>query len=437
MSSEPALRAEGLGKAYRIYRSPQDRLKQLLWGRWRPQYEEFWALRDVDLTVGRGETLGVIGRNGAGKSTFLQLVCGTLNPSTGSVKVGGRIAAMLELGSGFNPRFTGRENVILSASILGLTAGEIKERFAAIEAFADIGAFIDQPVHSYSSGMYARLAFAVCAHVDADILIVDEILAVGDVAFQQKCMRFLHNFRRHGTLLFVSHDAHAVVRLCDRVLWLDHGTVRDYGDAREMVRRYHVAQSELMAQEASGFRAGGQLKPIVAQLLPPALAQASVLFFDPEKPGPAQGSVTVLEAGLYNEDGGEQGAAAGGEDIELRIVARADRAIAKPVIAFVLRDRLAQILFGDETQSVYGEAPPGIAAGQSFVTSFQFRLPHMASGAYAFELFLFDGATLMAHAQDATFLHIQSRHVSTGLANLAMRGVTLTQSPAELTQEAS
>ena len=212
----------------------------------------------------RGETLGVIGRNGAGKSTFLQLVCGTLRPSAGTVTVNGRVAAMLELGSGFNPLFTGRENVMLGAAVLGLSAGEIKARFAKIEAFADIGRFIDEPVRFYSSGMFARLAFAVCAHVDADILIVDEILAVGDTAFQQKCMRFLHRFRQQGTLLFVSHDSQAVVRLCDKVLWLDHGEVRDYGDAREMVRRYHVTQSEAMAQDSGSFRVGGRLKPIAA-----------------------------------------------------------------------------------------------------------------------------------------------------------------------------
>jgi lipopolysaccharide transport system ATP-binding protein len=431
MSSEPAILAEGLGKAYRIYRTPQDRLKQLLWGRWQQQYEDFWALSDVNLTVRRGETLGVIGRNGAGKSTFLQLVCGTLRASTGKVAVNGRIAAMLELGSGFNPHFTGRENVMLSASILGLSAGEIKARFHEIEAFADIGRYIDEPVRHYSSGMYARLAFSVCAHVDADILIVDEILAVGDIAFQQKCMRFLHRFRQKGTLLFVSHDSEAVVRLCDHVLWLDHGKVHDYGEAREMCRRYRVAQSELMAEESSGFRAGGRLKPIA----PPPPVAADSFAFNPEAPGPVLGGARILEAGFYDNDGA-LGAAAGGEDVELRLSCRAERALARPAIAFVLRDRLAQILFGDDTNSLYGATPPAIAAGQSFVTRFKFRLPHLASGAYAIEAFLFDGHDLLAHAQDAAVLHVQSRHISTGLANLAMRGVTLTRTPAQKSMSA-
>jgi len=170
----------------------------------------------VNLSVGRGETVGIIGRNGSGKSTLLQMICGTLRPSAGNVNVRGRIAAMLELGSGFNPQFTGRENVRLGASVLGLTASEIEARFESIAAFADIGAFMDQPMKNYSSGMHARLAFAVCANVDADILVVDEILSVGDAAFQQKCMRYLNRFRLHGTLLFVSHDSGAVVKLCDQ-----------------------------------------------------------------------------------------------------------------------------------------------------------------------------------------------------------------------------
>ena len=419
MSSEPVLEARDLGKAYRIYRTPQDRLKQLV-GR-APRYEEFWALRGIDLRLEQGETLGVIGRNGAGKSTFLQLVCGTLRATTGTLAVNGRIAAMLELGAGFNPEFTGRENVMLSGAVLGLTPGQIRERFSQIAEFADIGAFMEQPVKQYSSGMYARLAFAVCAHVDADILIVDEILAVGDIAFQQKCMRFLNRFRQNGTLLFVSHDSEAVVRLCDKVLWLDHGTVRGFGDAREMCRRYRVAQSELMAQEASGFRAGGQLKSIAP---PPRLA-ADDFAFDPEAPGAAQGGAQVLKVELFDSDNEVLAVAAGGEDVELRLTCRADSAIAAPVIAFALRDRLGQILFGDETRSVYGSTPPSIAAGQSFVTRFRFRLPHMASGAYAIEAFLFDKDALLAHAQDAAFLHLQSRHISTGLANSAMRGVSL------------
>jgi lipopolysaccharide transport system ATP-binding protein len=239
-------------------------------------------------------------------------------------------------------------------------------------------------------------------------------------------MRFLHRFRQQGSLLFVSHDSEAVVRLCDRVLWLDHGEVRDYGDAREMCRRYRVAQSEVMAQESSGFRVGGRLKPLAP---PPRIPGEAIFGFDPERPGDVAGGATLLNAGFYDLDGAAMGAAAGGEDVELRIAARAEGPLARPVFAFVLRDRLGQILFGDESHSRYGETPPAILAGEDFVARFKFRLPHLASGGYAVEIFLFEDHALLAHVQEAVILHVQSRHISTGLANLAMRQVSLALTP--------
>ena len=220
MCSELAIRVEHLSKCYQIYERPQDRLKQSLWRGRRQFFREFWALRDLSCTLRRGETVGVIGRNGSGKSTLLQMICSTLTPTAGTIHVNGRVAALLELGAGFNPEFTGRENVRMNAALLGLTPSEIDARLPAILAFADIDDFVDQPVKTYSSGMFVRLAFAVIAHVDADILIIDEALAVGDGFFTQKCMRFLREFRENGTLLFVSHDTSAVLNLCDRALWL-------------------------------------------------------------------------------------------------------------------------------------------------------------------------------------------------------------------------
>ena len=242
MSSEITIACQGVGKAYAIYKKPEDRLKQMIWSlisKGKKQYYDiYWALKDVNLEVRRGESIGIIGRNGSGKSTFLQTVCGTLTPTTGSVQIHGRIAALLELGAGFNPEFTGRENVFLAAAILGLTDDQTRERYDAIAQFAGIGDFIDQPVKLYSSGMYARLAFAVAAHVDADILIIDEILSVGDASFTQKCMRFIRQFKEQGTLLFVSHDASSVINLCDRALWLDKGEVRELGPAKNVSHNY-------------------------------------------------------------------------------------------------------------------------------------------------------------------------------------------------------
>src|SRR5690349_312600 len=231
MSSE-AVTVSHIGKRFEIYEKPHHRLLQGLFRGRRQFFREFWALRDVSFAVPKGETLAIIGRNGSGKSTLLQIICGTLAPTMGNVDVAGRVAGLLELGTGFNPEFTGREHVFLNATVLGLTREETAARFDDIAAFADIGSFIDQPVKTYSSGMYVRLAFSVIAHVDADILIVDEALSVGDAYFSQKCMRFLRKFREHGTLLFVSHDSGAVVNLCNRAVWLEQGRMRGMGDAR-------------------------------------------------------------------------------------------------------------------------------------------------------------------------------------------------------------
>ena len=249
IAPEPAILVEGVAKCYQIYARPQDRLRQAVLPRVREHlgfapkqyFSEFWALRDVGFRIGRGETVAIIGKNGSGKSTLLQVICGTLTPTAGEVRVNGRIAALLELGSGFNPEFTGRENVYLNGSVLGLTRAQVDERFEAITAFADIGEFIDQPVKTYSSGMYVRLAFAVIANVDADVLVVDEALAVGDVFFAQKCMRFLRQFQEGGgTLVFVSHSSAAVVNLCRRAIWLEKGQVVMDGPAKDVSEAYHA-----------------------------------------------------------------------------------------------------------------------------------------------------------------------------------------------------
>ena len=232
MSSDIAIRVSALGKCYQIYGRPQDRLKQSLWLGRRRFYREFWALRDATFDVRRGEAVGIIGRNGSGKSTLLQIVAGTVAPSTGDVEVNGRVAALLELGSGFNPEFSGRENVFLNGAILGMPPGEIAARFDEIASFADIGEFIEQPVKIYSSGMLVRLAFAVQAFLKPDVLIVDEALAVGDLAYQHKCMRRIRQLLDGGTtLLLVSHGLDMVKRFCDRGLWLDEGRLRYSGDA--------------------------------------------------------------------------------------------------------------------------------------------------------------------------------------------------------------
>lgn len=239
-ADEAVISVQGVGKMYLLYDKPQDRLKQALFWRLGKSFgRAFWALRDVSFEVKRGESVGIIGRNGSGKSTLLQIIAGTLQPTTGSVQVNGRVAALLELGSGFNPEYTGRENVYLNGAILGLSREAIDARFDEIAAFADIGEFIEQPVKLYSSGMVMRLAFAVQAHLDAEVLIVDEALSVGDLHFQHKCMRRIKKLVDGGmTLLFVSHSTETVKRFCRRGLWLESGAAKYFGEAGVAAEKY-------------------------------------------------------------------------------------------------------------------------------------------------------------------------------------------------------
>ncbi|WP_028578104.1 ABC transporter ATP-binding protein [Desulfomicrobium escambiense] len=239
MSSDIAIKVDHLSKCYQIYDKPRDRLMQMLMRGRRQYYREFWALKDVSFEVRKGECVGIVGRNGSGKSTLLQLICGTLRPTCGHVITSGRIAALLELGSGFSPEFSGRENVYLNGCVLGLSRAEIDARFDTIADFADIGAFMDQPVKSYSSGMVVRLAFAVAINVDPLILVVDEALSVGDELFQRKCFSRIEAIRRTGaTVLFVSHSGVTVVDLCDRAILLDGGDLLTVGRPKRVVGSY-------------------------------------------------------------------------------------------------------------------------------------------------------------------------------------------------------
>lgn len=256
MSSSPAIHAQKLGKTYQLYNRPIDRLRQMLARNNRRYYREFAALNDVSFELGKGEVLGLVGRNGAGKSTLLQLICGTLTPSSGSVAVHGRIAALLELGAGFNPEFTGRENIYLNASILGLDKAEIDERYDAIVDFSGIADFIHQPVKTYSSGMYVRLAFSIATSVDPDILVIDEALSVGDGAFARKSFDRIMQLRDKGaTILFCSHSMYQIEALCTRALWLEKGTIQQAGDPAKVVARYQSFLDRDAAQTSSAPRA--------------------------------------------------------------------------------------------------------------------------------------------------------------------------------------
>lgn len=441
MSSEITIRADNVSKAYTIYKRPEDRLKQMFaFGR-RKYYDEYWALKGASLTVRRGETVGLIGRNGSGKSTFLQMICGTLTPTAGTIEVEGRVAALLELGAGFNPEFTGRENVYVAASILGLTRPEIDERLPAIEEFAGIGDFIDQPVKLYSSGMYARLAFAVAAHVEADVLIVDEILAVGDALFNQRCMRYIHAFKEKGTLLFVSHDMSAIATLCDRVVWLDRGEVRAVGGPKDICHQYLAALLE-DTDESGAFKIGGERRSMAAAPLPPkpdvraellrdsAHANNLQIFeFDPQSPWFGQRGATIEKAALLDAQGLPIGVAEGGEEVVLRVDARAEKQLQGPIIGWLFKNRLGQCLFGENTYVPYQFDPLTVEAGGRFHASFRFQLPYLPPGDYAITVAVAEG-TELDHVQhhwidDALVVQVMTSHIRHTLVGIPMHQITL------------
>lgn len=266
MFSEFAIRATSLSKSYQLYDKPHDRLKQAIWRGKRQFYHEVSVLNHVSFEIMHGGTLGIIGRNGAGKSTLLQLICGTLNPSQGSIEVYGRVAALLELGAGFNPEFTGRENVYMNAAINGLSQDQIDAKFEEIADFADIGEYIEQPVKTYSSGMYVRLAFATATSINPDILIIDEALSVGDQAFQKKCVDRMMRFREEGkTILFCSHSMYLVKELCDQTLWLNNGCMQAFGDSAEVISAYlaYLEAEQADTELSSPSKAAQSISPEV------------------------------------------------------------------------------------------------------------------------------------------------------------------------------
>lgn len=247
-----AIEVNNLTKIYRLYNSPKDRLREMISLTGRKFHNEFYALNDVSFSIAKGQTVGIIGQNGSGKSTLLKIICGVLQPSGGGVKVNGRISSLLELGAGFNPEFTGRENVYMNGALMGFSRGEMEHRFSAIEEFADIGEFIDQPVKSYSSGMLVRVAFAAAINIDPEILVVDEALSVGDMFFRAKCMTKMNKMIEDGvTLIFVTHDMGTVKSLCNKCIWISHGKLLDYDDSDKVVQEYQNIQIESQQETQS------------------------------------------------------------------------------------------------------------------------------------------------------------------------------------------
>lgn len=438
---ETAIAVDGIGKCYQIYARPRDRLIEALVPRLQRAlgltpsrfFQEGWALRDASFRVARGETVGIVGRNGSGKSTLLQMICGTLAPTRGSARVSGRVAALLELGSGFNPEYTGRENVYMNGTILGMSTAEIDAKFDSIAAFAEIGDFIERPVKTYSSGMYVRLAFAVIAHADADILVIDEALSVGDVFFAQKCMRFLREFQARGTVLFVSHSAAAVVNLCDRAIWLDKGRLVMDGPAKAVCEAYHASTYGVEPPQAARAATSAEAPATAAPAIDAddARLDASrirVFAFDPGRAGFGDGRAVVRAVRCENGDGRVLQQVEGGEVVRLVVEAEALDALDSVIVGFFLKDRLGQHLFGKNTWRE-GATPVSALPGGKVRAAFEFRMPYLPGGAYTVDVAIADG-TVDAHVQlawlfDALALESISSTVSTGLVGIPFRSVTL------------
>jgi lipopolysaccharide transport system ATP-binding protein len=452
MSSDPTISLErniliqcsDLGKCYQIYESPKARLKQALWRGRRRYFREFWALRNVSFTVRLGESLGIIGRNGSGKSTLLQLICGTLTPTEGSIQSKGRIAALLELGSGFNPEFTGLENVYLNASMLGLTREETEARLEDILSFADIGDFIYQPVKAYSSGMAVRLAFAVVAHVNADILVVDEALAVGDAVFVQRCMRFIRRVREQRCLLFVSHDAESVKSLCSHSLWLSGGRLQSYGDCKSVCLDYLRYCSDTSYGEEGTLTAIGKTSPAKHNNHDQTFSRdrdyhdlidyntkATTRDNLKDAKGWKTGHAELISVSLRPVNSNATVTVLrGGEDVEIEIRAVANKALKKPALGFTLVNRLGQQLLGENTLILRdSEGVPSAQEGSLLVARFRIWFPMLPSGEYMLMASIADG-DIQSHIQhhwteDAAVINVSASKVRYGLVGAFLKAASL------------
>lgn len=436
MSSEIAIKVENLSKCYQIYDKPRDRLLQMLACGRKQYFREFWALREVSFEIKKGETVGIIGRNGSGKSTLLQMICGTLNPTSGSIQTQGRIAALLELGSGFNPEFTGRENIYMNAAVLGLSKEETDMRFDDIVSFADIGDFIEQPVKTYSSGMVMRLAFAIIAHVDADLLVIDEALAVGDAFFVQKCMRFLRQFMEKGTVLFVSHDTASVINLCDYAIWIDVGTKRMEGTAKKVSEAYLAAlhnQKNIVCEKKSIEKSEKKLiyKDMRQDFINQTTLRNDIELFSFSDKGPHFGTkhAHILDAYLQNREGENLSWIIGGEEVRFIIRVQCLKAFYSPIVGFFVKDRLGQALFGDNTFLTYIKQPLSVNKNETLICEFAFAMPILPVGDYSICIAIAEG-TQQEHIHhhwihDAIMFTSHSSSVTTGLVGIPMKNILL------------
>jgi lipopolysaccharide transport system ATP-binding protein len=416
----PIIQARHLSKKYAIYDRPRDKLIELLGLARVPLHREFWALQDLTFEVEAGQTLGIIGQNGSGKSTLLQVLAGIMRQTRGDCQVYGKVSALLELGSGFNPDFTGRENVFMNGAILGMDSRQMQQRFDAIARFAEIGDFMDQPVKTYSSGMFMRLAFAVAVNVDPDILLVDEALAVGDLVFQHRCMHRMNRLSAAGkTIVLVTHDLTAVTKFCDRALLLDRGRLLADGPPDLVVQKYRALIFE-REREYGEFAGEPEKQPAADAALPlsPMPVARSIPNIDHRF---GNGEATLLGVDLLAGDEQPVRELFGGQRAVVRVSAEFVRDTAAPILGFTLRDRMGVEISACNT-SYAGRPLPPARAGQVMTSDFCIELPCMAAGSYSISPAVANGSLLKHDMCDwidnALVFQLQSRGLVYGMLKM-------------------
>jgi lipopolysaccharide transport system ATP-binding protein len=410
MGEEIAISLKNVSKCYKRYHRPVERLREILLPG-KNYGQEFWALRDINLQIPKGETSGIIGRNGSGKSTLLQIIAGTLIPTTGEVQVKGRVSALLELGSGFNPEFTGRQNVFFNGRLLGLSQQKIEEKFDDILGFADIGDFIDQPVKTYSSGMFVRLAFAVAVNVEPDILIVDEALSVGDGVFVHRCMAKIKDFQdAGGTILFVSHDLGSVSRLCSEAIWINDGQIVEQGKPIDISKSYQAwmyekinerlkkdsdsatnAQSdkETVANIEVSLEANSDKQSTITNKINPFTGNQYLSFHNTKRFGTGRCEIISLE--VFNEQGKKIGFIMPDEWLILQTKIISYDEVLSPIVGMTIFDRLrVSITAWNTTQCKY--QLPKFGKNQLISVTFKIKWPHIKSDSYSLEPAIADGS---------------------------------------------
>jgi teichoic acid transport system ATP-binding protein len=370
-TNDLAVKVSGLTKSYKLYASPRDRLKETFNPFGKTYHKAFNALENLTIEIPRGSTTGIIGRNGSGKSTLLQCICGIVTPTSGEVEVNGRIAALLELGAGFNPDFNGRDNIYMNGAILGLDNESIDARLDDILAFADIGEYIDQPVRTYSSGMFVRLAFSIAIHVDPEILIVDEALAVGDIQFQSRCFDKFHQFREQGTtVIFVTHDLNMVTRYCDQAYLLSHGSIVGQGNPRAVVARYRKIEVGYDASEEKG---------------PDSEDDARHLFDEnPYEVRYGDNRATIHSGGIFDANNEPVQTLDSGEHYSVKMTVKFEDTIADPVFAFTIKDVKGTEIAGTNTRFANMETGT-FEPGQSVTITFDQAI-NLNAGSYLLSL---------------------------------------------------